>query len=124
MLHWRGRRRFGGDPCLIAVLALLILASPARAESGRLLYHLNCIGCHPQPERDPGFGAPLRPVGGFYQTEAGRRFFIRLPPVSAGPMSASDEALLLDELLTWKNACLALSPSTALLRYRPRRMLE
>jgi hypothetical protein len=27
--------------------------------------------------------------------------------------------LLLDELLTWKNACLALTPTTALIRHRP-----
>ena len=84
-----------------------------------MLYYLNCIGCHPLPQADLALGAPQRPVGGFYQTEAGRRFFIRVPPRSSVPMSASDEALLLDELLTWKNACLALTPTTALIRQRP-----
>ena len=44
---------------------------------------------------------------------------VGVPPRSSVAMSASDEALLLDELLTWKNACLALTPTTALIRHRP-----
>ncbi len=118
MVNWREPLAGGVLGCLIA-LALVLVASPVRAESARMLYYLNCIGCHPLPPTDPALGAPKRPVGAFYQTEAGRRFFIRVPPRSSVAMSASDEALLLDELLTWKNACLALTPTTALIRHRP-----
>ncbi|MEI8326284.1 MAG: hypothetical protein WCH44_13145 [Betaproteobacteria bacterium] len=117
MVNWR-------EPFAGIGLALLIAASPACAESARTLYYLNCIGCHPLPASDSSLGAPKRAVGGFYQTEAGRRFFIRVPPRSSAPMSASDEALLLDELLTWKTACLALTPATALIRQRPRGLVQ
>lgn len=119
-----GRIRGGILRLMLAVaLAPSSLVGTAHAEAGgRLLYYLNCLGCHPQPAHDPGDfdspGAALRPVGGFYQTEAGRRFFIRLPPAGSPPLSAEDEQLLRDEIFNWKSACFALTASTPLIRNR------
>ncbi len=95
-------------------------AGSAAAESGgRLLYYLNCLGCHPMPAHDPGdFDGHDRYVGGFYQTEAGRRFFIRLPPAGSPPLNALDERLLVEEIHAWKSACFALTASTPLIRNR------
>lgn len=109
---WRGRI---GLP-----LALAVLGGGAAAESGgRLLYSLNCLGCHPMPERDPGdFDGQARHVGAFYQTEAGRRFFIRLPAPGSPPLNAAAERLLQDEIVAWKGACFALTASTPLIRNR------
>ncbi len=106
---------------LIAAIgaALGVPAAQAGESGGRLLYFLNCSGCHPMPDRDPGAlgGAPAY-VGGFYQTETGRRFFIRMPPAGSPPLGAAEDARLVDEILTWKRACLALTASTPLIRYR------
>ncbi len=109
---WRGRI------CLL--LALAALAGGAAAESGgRLLYYLNCLGCHPMPAQDSGdFDGQARYVGAFYQTEAGRRFFIRLPAAGSPPLNAADERLLQEEILAWKGACFALTASTPLIRNR------
>ena len=121
-MFWRKHCR----PCwswpYLAFMLLLQAAGAASAESGgRLLYYLNCMGCHPMPERDHGaFGGEARFVGAFYQTEAGRRFFVRMPPLGSPPLSAGDDALLVDEITTWKGACLALTASTPLIRYRQR----
>ena len=116
--HWRSRLPW---PYFVSML-LLQAAGAASAESGgRLLYYLNCLGCHPMPARDPGaFGGEARFVGAFYQTEAGRRFFVRMPPAGSPPLSPGDDALLVDEITTWKGACLALTASTPLIRYRQR----
>lgn len=109
---WRGR--------IGLLLALAALAGDAVAESGgRLLYYLNCLGCHPMPAQDSGdFDGQTRYVGAFYQTEAGRRFFIRLPAAGSPPLNSADERLLQEEILAWKGACFALTASTPLIRNR------
>lgn len=109
---WRGR--------ICLPLALAVLAGGAAAESGgRLLYYLNCLGCHPMPAQDPGdFDSQTRYIGAFHQTENGRRFFIRLPAAGSPRLSAADERLLQEEIHAWKSACFALTASTPLIRNR------
>lgn len=108
-------RIFGG-----LLLAHIAFVGIAAAESGgRLLYYLNCLGCHPMPAHDPGeFDGHVRYIGSFYQTEIGRRFYIRLPAPGSPPLNAADERLLREEILTWKSACFALTASTPLIRNR------
>lgn len=105
---------------ICSLLAHIMFSGSVAAESGaRLLYYLNCLGCHPMPAHDPGeFDGRVRYIGGFYQTEAGRRFFIRLPAAGSSPLNAADERLLIEEILAWKSACFALTASTPLIRNR------
>lgn len=80
--------------------------TPAYREvDARVLYALNCLGCHPAPAGGTHNSRYSRVVEGeFAQTPGGRVFFMRMPP-TAQPLTAAAKAQLRDELDRWKRAC-------------------
>lgn len=103
------------------LLLALTLATPlARAQtvkpvsSAATLYALNCMGCHAPPRTRELDHGPLR--GEFYHSDKGRNFFIRMP-AEGQRLSAADEALLLEEVLTWKRACAAIRQEAPMVNY-------
>ncbi len=84
-------------------------ATPARADhraaDPRVLYALNCLGCHPAPLGGTENSRYSRFVEGeFAQTPAGRQFFMRMPPTSQA-MTPAQRARLMHEVDNWKRAC-------------------
>ncbi|MBI2313804.1 MAG: hypothetical protein HYU77_15000 [Betaproteobacteria bacterium] len=99
-------------------LAAWSVAAPVRGESGRLLYFLNCMGCHPIPEGAGGFSPRgIRPAGEFVQRPGGRQFFIRIPPADGRALGAEENARLVEEIVNWKKACPLLLQSAPLIRF-------
>ncbi len=112
-------RRFG--PIWIVLLGLHF-ASAAWADGvaggGRLMYQLNCLGCHPMPAQDLGaFGGDAPHAGAFYQTDSGRRFFIRMPAPGA-PWTTEQDAAVRDEIDTWRRICPAMKSAAKLIDLR------
>lgn len=80
-------------------------AAAYREVDARVLYALNCLGCHPAPAGGTDNSRYSRVVEGeFAQTPAGRVFFMRMPP-SGQPLAPATRAQLRDELDRWKRAC-------------------
>lgn len=100
------------------LFGLALVSSAWAAGEGRLIYQLNCLGCHPMPARDLGaFGGEAPHAGAFYQTESGRRFFIRMPAPGA-PWTTEQDALLRDEIDTWRRICPAMKSAAPLIHLR------
>jgi hypothetical protein len=96
-------------------------ATLAGGQSATTLYVLNCMGCHPSPtdrQRDVG---PLR--GEFFHSDKGRNFFVRMP-APGRPHSATADARLLEEILTWRRSCAATIQDTPPFEYRGDRSLR
>ncbi len=113
--------------CAAAALACFFAASPSfsqpgsEASSAATLYALNCMGCHPPPKTRAHDAGPLR--GEFFHSDRGRNFFIRMPSVDRR-LSATEEARLLEEVLTWKRACAAIRQDAPLVDYRGERFVR
>jgi mono/diheme cytochrome c family protein len=83
----------------VALLAGAPLAAPARAsESPRILYMLNCQGCHlPDGSGSPGSVPSLRgSVARFLTVPGGRAFLVRVPGAADAPLSDTDLAAVLN----------------------------
>jgi hypothetical protein len=101
----------------LLLFLLLVLARGAFAESGRLLYVLNCMGCHPVAEDD---GTGFHSAGyraQFTQAPKKRGFFIRLPAADTA-LSPQENRELVAEVLSWARACPQLPPGSALTHYQ------
>lgn len=116
----------GAAACAAVVLAGFA-AAPCVAQphsagsSAATLYALNCMGCHPPP-RTRGYDAgPLR--GEFFHSDKGRNFFIRMPSGDRR-LTATQEARLLEEVLTWKRACAAIRQEAPMVDYRGERSVR
>lgn len=91
--------------CAGALVPVQALAAGYREVDARVLYALNCLGCHPAPAGGTDNSRYSHVVEGeFAQTPAGRVFFMRMPP-SGQPMAPAARAQLRDELDRWKRAC-------------------
>ncbi|RIK99363.1 MAG: hypothetical protein DCC72_00220 [Burkholderiales bacterium] len=107
--------------CAAALGVAGAVAGPSTAQprttgsSAATLYALNCMGCHPSPKTSEHDAGPLR--GEFFHNDKGRNFFIRMPDGSRR-LSASEEARLLEEVLTWKRACAAIRQDAPMVDYR------
>ncbi len=89
-------------------------ATPRPVSSAATLYALNCMGCHAPPRTRELDRGPLR--GEFYHSDKGRNFFIRMP-AEGRRLSATEEASLLEEVLTWKRACAAIRQDAPMVNY-------
>ena len=89
-------------------------ATPRPVSSAATLYALNCMGCHAPPRTRELDRGPLR--GEFYHSDKGRNFFIRMP-AEGRRLTAAEEALLLEEVLTWKRACAAIRQDAPMVNY-------
>lgn len=101
---------------LVAFSAIVTVS--AAAQSGRVIYHLNCGGCHPVPE-DTTAVPGGRPAGEFAQLAQGRQFFMRLPPADGRSLPTEEDARLVEEVLNWKKACPVLLQSAPVVGLRP-----
>ncbi len=90
------------------------VATSRPVSSAATLYALNCMGCHAPPRTRELDRGPLR--GEFYHSDKGRNFFIRMP-AEGRRLSASEEASLLEEVLTWKRACAAIRQDAPMVNY-------
>ncbi len=107
------RRLLTALPLLTAVL---LAAPPAAAgQSAATLYALNCMGCHQPPEAAKQQAQPLR--GQFAHSEAGRVFFIDVPAGGTRPLTADEEARLLEEILAWRRSCRVILQQAPLVNY-------
>lgn len=97
-------------------MAAVLLAPPPlfAAESAATLYALNCRGCHLPPD-ELRLNAP-KLTGQFAQTDAGRMFFIELPPPGA-KLTPDQNARLWREILTWKTSCHVILQDAPMIRY-------
>jgi mono/diheme cytochrome c family protein len=91
-----GRRALGVAAGVAAGLAAM--GAPASAESPRILYMLQCQGCH----LADGAGAPgtvpsLSRVGRFLTVKGGRAYLIRVPGSATSSLSDGELA----EVLNW-----------------------
>lgn len=108
-------------------LAALVAAGPSLAQeravgsSAATLYALNCMGCHPAPKTREHDRGPLR--GEFFHSNMGRNFFIRMP-AEGQRLTATEEARLLEEVLTWKRACAAIRQDAPMVDYRGERYVR
>lgn len=112
--------RRSGLLCITSLGLLCVSAAwaDAVAGGGRLMYQLNCLGCHPMPAQDVGaFGGEAPHAGAFYQTDSGRRFFIRMPAPHA-PWTTGQDARLRDEIDTWRRICPAMKSAAKLIDLR------
>lgn len=99
----------------IAAAALLAPLVVAAGQSAATLYALNCMGCHLPPEAAKRQAQPLR--GQFAQSEAGRIFFINVPAGGKRPLTAQEDARLMEEILAWKRSCSVILQQAPLVRY-------
>lgn len=91
---------------LLAGTSAVLAAEGPAISDGRLLYILNCMGCHPTPEGlAPASGMTHGIVGEFAQTPKGRIFFMRVPGMDQPPLNEKDNEKLIAEILNWKKAC-------------------
>lgn len=99
----------------IAAAALLVSLEVAAGQSAATLYALNCMGCHMAPEGANSQAQPLR--GQFAQSDAGRVFFISVQAGGERPLTAQEDARLLEEILAWKRSCSVILQQAPLVRY-------
>lgn len=78
------------------------------------MYALNCMGCHPSPQDPQRDAGPLR--GEFFHSTKGRNFFVRMPGQGRS-LSATEEARLLEEILTWRRSCTAVIQNAPMIDY-------
>lgn len=97
-----------------AAVLLAPLVAPA-GQSAATLYALNCMGCHQPPEAEKLRAQPLR--GQFAHSDTGRVFFISVPAPGAPPLTAAEDASLLEEILSWKRSCSVILQQAPLVRY-------
>ncbi len=102
-------------PTLLAAAALLVSPVASAGQSAATLYALNCMGCHLPPEEAKQHAQPLR--GQFAHSTTGRIFFISVPAASGRPLTAAEDAVLMEEILTWKRSCSAILQQAPLVRY-------
>lgn len=102
---------------LRALLAsgLLVPVLAWGAQSAATMYALNCMGCHPAPQDRQREAGPLR--GEFFHSTRGRNFFVRMPAPGRS-LSATEDARLLEEILTWKRSCAAIIQNAPTVDYR------
>jgi hypothetical protein len=96
-----------------AVAAGAAPAGERKLPDGRVLYALNCLGCHPMPDAgsdNSRFSSTVE--GEFAQTPPGRMFFMRMPALYR-PLSRLENEKLLAEVNNWKRACPLLLGSTS-----------
>jgi len=99
--------------CTVALVAGAASAVERKVPDGRVLYALNCLGCHPMPEGGSDNSRLSRTVEGeFAQTPSGRVFFMRMPAMDR-PLAQSENEKLLEEVNNWKRACPLLLGSTS-----------
>ncbi|MBK6324246.1 hypothetical protein [Candidatus Aalborgicola defluviihabitans] len=111
LIQTKVRQRHLVLACLAALSSAVV--APVAAQSARVVYALNCLGCHPVPEGASTTHSSARPAGEFVQLPLGRQFFMRLPSADGHPLSAEDDARLIAEILNWRRSC------TAVLRSSP-----
>jgi hypothetical protein len=106
-----------------AGLALYAAAGAALATGQKpaTMYALNCMGCHPSPQDPQRDAGPLR--GEFFHSTKGRNFFVRMP-VQGRLLSATEEARLLEEILTWRRSCTAVIQNAPMIDYRGDRQVR
>lgn len=108
----------------LSALSLPAVAAPSPSQEQRVassaatLYALNCMGCHPAPRTREHDRGPLR--GEFFHSEMGRNFFIRMPS-EGRRLTTTEEAQLLEEVLTWKRACAAIRQNAPMVDYQGER---
>lgn len=108
----------------LSALSLPAVAAPSPSQEQRVassaatLYALNCMGCHPAPRTREHDRGPLR--GEFFHSEMGRNFFIRMPS-EGRRLTTTEEAHLLEEVLTWKRACAAIRQNAPMVDYQGER---
>lgn len=95
--------------------ALLAPLAASAGQSAATLYALNCMGCHQPPDEAKKQAQPLR--GQFAHSETGRVFFIGVPVPGARPLTAVEDARLLQEILAWKRSCSVILQQAPLVRY-------
>lgn len=96
-----------------AVAAGSATAGEGRMPDGRVLYALNCLGCHPVPVAGSDNSRLSRTVEGeFAQTPSGRMFFMRMPALHL-PLAQAENEKLLAEVSNWKRACPLLLGATS-----------
>ena len=93
------------NPRLLVVLCCLSASAAAWGESGRELYALNCMGCHPIGSDDKAFRSEPSYTAEFRQGIKKRSFFIRVPQGNQPPLSKVKDAELVAEILSWAKAC-------------------
>ena len=102
--------------------ALLAPLAAAAGESAATLYALNCMGCHQPPDEAKQRAQPLR--GQFAHSDTGRIFFIGVPAPNERPLTAAEDARLLDEILSWKRSCSVILQQAPLVRYGGERFVK
>lgn len=96
LIQTKVRQRHLVLACLAALSSAVV--APVAAQSARVVYALNCLGCHPVPEGASTTHSSARPAGEFVQLPLGRQFFMRLPSADGHPLSAEDDARLIAEI--------------------------
>lgn len=83
-----------------AIVSILGISLPARAESASNLYLLNCWGCHgSHGEGIKGTAPPLAGLGDFLKADGGRSYIIEVPGVSMSSLSDEQVAVVMNWLL-------------------------
>ena len=100
---------------LLAAAELLAPPTAFAGQSAGTLYALNCMGCHLPPEEAKQRAQPLR--GQFAHSETGRIFFISVPAAGKRPLTAAEDAVLMEEILTWKRSCRVILQQAPLVNY-------
>ncbi|MFQ5512921.1 MAG: c-type cytochrome [Myxococcota bacterium] len=105
---------------LLCTLGLGSIAPPAAAEAARILYMLECQGCHrPDGSGWPGAVPSLRnSIGRFLTVPGGREFLVRVPGSAQSPLSDAELA----EVLNWMIRSFGPEPIAA--RFEPYRAEE
>lgn len=99
----------------LATALLLLPLMVGAGQSAATLYALNCMGCHLPPEDAK---KQVLPLGGqFAHSETGRVFFINVQADGQRPLTAQEDARLLDEILAWKRSCSVILQQAPLVSY-------
>ncbi|HCX33736.1 MAG TPA: hypothetical protein DHV08_09330 [Rhodocyclaceae bacterium] len=100
-------------------LAIAVAAQGTEPKDGRVLYLLNCAGCHPLPDPlPPQFGGGEL-AGEFAQLPAGRVFFMRIPAAGPERLSAAENERLIAEVRNWRKHCPVIGSGTPWNGLRP-----